>query len=1237
MSGDYTRFTFDPARGHSGVFKQQGRVSLDANFNEFEEIIDRRSRSQMYDTVGQAVVPRTTQHGFEIQVDASGSLTIGPGRAYVDGVQVECFGDMSDPTKTVRDDDIGGMHGGPIKYAAQPFFYSPGFPALSTTKGAYNLVYLDVWQREVTIYEEPALREPALNGADSDNRVQTAWQVKILSSPDLTANSCAKPPASWDALVAASTARMTADATPSAPSPEPCVINPVGGYTGLENRLYRVEIHTAGSLGGGGGSPVAKFKWSRDNASLAATVLSISKVSATSSTITVSSTGRDSWMRFEHDDHIELLDDWVEWAMRESGTGGPMARVVSVNHATGEIVVDQDLSTFTVVAGRNPRIRRWDRVTSTDPLVQAVNPGTAIPLENGLTITFNGTASDTVHAGDYWVFSARTAQGTIDPPLVDQPPRGILHHFARLALAVTATPMAQPQDCRNFWPPDFGGAECCTVVVDPGQDIQQAIDSLNGVGGCVCLRMGVHTINRPLKIQQTNLTLHGEVPLVTVQLAQGGPLMLEITGPPVPTDTDHNISVMGIQFEAPDGVGPDPMIRVIGVQGGGISQCALINSTVDPQAVVQATGVSMTSCSDYAIESTTFKGFSTGIDGSLSNRIRVLDNTLVGRSFRVDMSLSVMGVRFVGDANSPPQGIAVERNVVEHFLRGIQIGPSSDNVALLETDVSIVIRRGFFGCRVVGNVVLRGRSPSQQTTPQVFAIACHVSRCDVQENMLNLSDYSQGGIIVQGGNANVARNEVWSGVGFDAQKLPATLPYGVVAYVPDGEALSCTVRGNYFAGLQQAVRAVGGMRADLIHSVDVLENRIVGSLKFVEAIIPAAGERPNRWLQFGERYASIHAGIVQHGHISHNEIEDVVCGIACVNTVGLSVEANRVKGSPVGVLLHAGEHGQATDNVIEGVAPTQLAFAGIFLFAAGHAVVERNAISDASRGILSLAGTGSRINDNTIVRGNTGIWVSVERDATLAGNAMEDSSVVGLFAFGSVHQLMFVDNRVSRCGYQPTNSTLPARGIDVAGMFGTVTIGSCQVLDTGESANPSDPPFTGIRLALRVAGAGSARVHDCVVASRPLPNDASGRQITPNASSRAIYMSTASRKIIDFDGSKVVVVAYVPPFADATDNTAEQTAGIMVEVHSGAAGEAILASNRCTNLTQAEAGAPIVDVYGNVVTATGNRILGPKGAPSFRATAVTALSAVGNVTSGGGTISAPMLVPNPYGSFNPSA
>lgn len=512
MPGDYTRFSFNPARGFSGVRKQQGRVSLDSDFNEFEEILDRRDRAEMYDIVGQAVVPLTTQDGFEISV-AAGKLMIGIGRAYVDGILAECFGDLSNAAATVRDDRLGGVTGpGPVAYDKQPFFYQPGFPALSTTAGAINLVYLDVWQREVTVFEDEALREPALNGPDTATRVQTAWQVKVMQGAD--ASSCGTPPAAWTALTAPSTARLTAQAAPAVPAAGPCIINPTGGYTGLENRLYRVEIHKAGTLGG---TPRAQLKWSRDNASLTARVLSIVTV-AGKSTLTVSSTGRDAWMRFEHDNHIELLDDDVELAMREKGIGGPMARVLSVNHATGEIHIDQDLSAFAVNAARHPRIRRWDTAAAAEPLVRDANNGTPIPLEEGISITFGGAATDTLHAGAYWVFAARTADGTIET-LVNAPPRGILHHFMRLALVTSGTPPTVLSDCRRFWPENCC---CCTVEVGDGvtshaefNDIAKAyaaaVSRVRGTDTTIriCILPGDHLPSGTIVIDRPHVTISG--------------------------------------------------------------------------------------------------------------------------------------------------------------------------------------------------------------------------------------------------------------------------------------------------------------------------------------------------------------------------------------------------------------------------------------------------------------------------------------------------------------------------------------------------------------------------------------------------------------------------------------------------------------------------------------------------------------------------------------------------------
>lgn len=496
MSGDYTRFTFDPAKVFSGVHKQQGRVSLDADFNEFEEILDRRDRSEMYDTVGHAVVPATTPDGFKIAV-TGGKLTIGVGRMYVDGLQPECFGDLSPAAAASYDGALGNLiASSPLLFEDQPFHYANAFPGIGN---ATNLVYLDVWQREVTSWEDDRLIEPALGGPDTATRVQTAWQVKSLFP--VASDACTNPPQSWLDLTAPSTGRMSAMASGPTPPVGPCVIQPAGGYLGRENRLYRVEIQKEGTLAGAG---AATFTWSRDNASLVAAVVGIKKSGATKSVITVEFTGRDTWTRFETPQTIELLGDDVELALRDAKHGGWLAQIEDVNHATGEILVGTDLSTFLAKAGPNPRIRRWDTSAVAPVAVRTIVNGTAFQLEDGISVSWGdgtpGDDGDKLHAGDYWVFAARTADGSIDT-VKDAPPRGILHHFAPLAIVSPGSPPTVDQDCRDPWPVpcqcEGGGCECDACVSLEGHlsgalTIQDAVKAvIDAGGGTVCIGLGV--------------------------------------------------------------------------------------------------------------------------------------------------------------------------------------------------------------------------------------------------------------------------------------------------------------------------------------------------------------------------------------------------------------------------------------------------------------------------------------------------------------------------------------------------------------------------------------------------------------------------------------------------------------------------------------------------------------------------------------------------------------------------
>src|SRR3954453_15966052 len=203
MPGDYTRKTFDPRRDRVGVFQQQGRVTVDADFNELVHLLDRRLRVTADDTFGgnaggirRAVVPSETPDGFRITV-AGGAITIGPGRVYVDGILVDNHGGLPDAFDGVTEEVRGT---GDLPYDPQPYQPSPE----PISGDGNHLVYLDVWHRERTWVEEPGQLDPALYGVDTATRRQVVWQVKFLADAGDNAD-CSTPDEDipgWPALLA---------------------------------------------------------------------------------------------------------------------------------------------------------------------------------------------------------------------------------------------------------------------------------------------------------------------------------------------------------------------------------------------------------------------------------------------------------------------------------------------------------------------------------------------------------------------------------------------------------------------------------------------------------------------------------------------------------------------------------------------------------------------------------------------------------------------------------------------------------------------------------------------------------------------------------------------------------------------------------------------------------------------------------------------------------------------------
>lgn len=500
MSGDYSRLTDRTRKRFAAPLMQQGRVHLDSDWNELVDEVTRRARMQSLDTFGEAAVPSTTPDGFELTLLAGPpsplDVAIGAGRCYVGGLLAEAF----------PDERVDGV---PLSYLHQPYLPSP--PAIAGS----GLFFLDVWLREVTWLEDPDLLEVALGDIDTTTRLQTVWQVKFLGGTTGPAPDCTTD---LDAAFPPSAGRLSTRAV-QPPSPDdPCLLPESGGFRGVENRLYRIEIHTGGPTG------KASFKWSRENASVATVVQKI-ETTGTSSTITVERIGRDPVLRFHKDDWVEIQDDVRELG----GQAGAMARVTAVSEADRTLTLDRALSGFDASKpARHTRVRRWDQRAGVD--ANGCIPATAATggwfmLEDGVEVQLSlaKAAVQEFHVADTWWFAARTADASVEI-LGQAPPRAIAHRYAPLA---TLLPGPKLSDCRTLWPP-AAGCECVCVTAESHASgaltLQAAVDKvIQAGGGKVCVGPGRFVIATPLVIRSADsLTLSGTGPSSAIRYAGAG-------------------------------------------------------------------------------------------------------------------------------------------------------------------------------------------------------------------------------------------------------------------------------------------------------------------------------------------------------------------------------------------------------------------------------------------------------------------------------------------------------------------------------------------------------------------------------------------------------------------------------------------------------------------------------------------------------------------------------------------
>lgn len=396
MKGDFSRLTFDPAKQFSRVLMQQGRVQLDADWNEQSSLLLHHLRSLARALVGPY---GGVDDAFSVTKGEGDKLNIGAGTYFVEGIM------CANP-----DDDDRLVFTPPAEWQTKND--GPSRPA-----GDY-LVYLLVAERHVTFVNDASIRERALgDGVDTATRTKVVCVVSAAKVDQLgRLRGAARDTAVNNALKVIRPSgpppKMLAAVVKSQANPRDiCTVPPFAQYRGAGNQLYRVEIHAPAQ---GDNGPT--FKWSRENGSVVFPVVE----GAQGKRLFIKRYGRDGRFTLQKGDWVEFEDD----ALVASGVSNPLARVESVDGDSLTLNTEPP-ENFGEDKSKHALLRRWDYATHRKDAAYTFAGGLITintqdatkkyPLEQGIEVTFKADGGE-FRRGDYWLIPARTEGNEIDWP-----------------------------------------------------------------------------------------------------------------------------------------------------------------------------------------------------------------------------------------------------------------------------------------------------------------------------------------------------------------------------------------------------------------------------------------------------------------------------------------------------------------------------------------------------------------------------------------------------------------------------------------------------------------------------------------------------------------------------------------------------------------------------------------------------------------------------------------------------
>jgi len=477
MGSDRARVSYDPKQQYRSVVMQQGRVTLEADWNEASQIASEALRRETLDFVGPCGTP---DDGYEILLNSSPSypydFTIQPGTMYVGGMRVHLLE--------------------AVDYANQPDWQDTGpedpyWVSLSSLPGSPpvidEFVYLYLREQEVSAVEDQDLKDVALGGPDTAQRTRLMQRfVRVPCDGTTCASGLSAAEAQWahqgltfdpgTMRLEPSSSLKVGFVNPQQ-NQTPCQPQAQGGYVDPDNQLIRVQI---AGIDPASGNP--QLIWGFDDASFLYRV----DLDLGGNTLVFQSPPVDAEHQPVSGQLVELLR-----------TAAILPNGQYVAAATGFVMkldqnYDPDQQSIALPSGVTlpPDYTGYDQ----SPPVEAGQlflriwngmldqpPGTALPLgDTGVQVTLGLQSPATqIHIGDYWMFAVRP----ITPMMVyperylnaPQPPDGPRLWACPLGvISWNGEVGTLASDCRNQFCTLVDACRrqqgCCTITVRP-QDL----------------------------------------------------------------------------------------------------------------------------------------------------------------------------------------------------------------------------------------------------------------------------------------------------------------------------------------------------------------------------------------------------------------------------------------------------------------------------------------------------------------------------------------------------------------------------------------------------------------------------------------------------------------------------------------------------------------------------------------------------------------------------------------------